>query len=70
MQVFEAVHVLELGFGAQLSFTTATQAYISVTTKRTLFHGAVRNTNRQVNLAKLLHEQTSLFRRAQIWLRY
>ena len=70
VKVLEGVHVLELGFGAQLSRATATQGNVAVATQRAFFHRAVGNANGQINLAKLLHKQTGFFGRTKIGLSY
>ena len=64
VKILEGVHVLELGLGAQLRLATATQAHVTIATQRSLFHRAIGNADREIDLAQLLHEQTRLFGRA------
>ena len=57
VEVLEAVHVLELGLHAELLCPAAAQAHVAVAAHGALFHRAVGDAQRQVDLAQLLHEQ-------------
>ena len=68
VEVLEAVHVLELGLHAELLCPAAAQAHVAVAAHGALFHRAVGDAQRQVDLAQLLHEQARLLGRAQVGL--
>ena len=66
VEVLEAVHVLELGLGAELGRATAAQAHVAIAAQAALLHRAIGDPDGQVDLAQLLHEQARLLGRAQI----
>ena len=69
MKILEGIHVLELGLRTQLRLASTAQAHVTIAAKRSFFHRAVRDSDCQIDLTQLLHEQTGFFGCAQIRLR-
>ena len=68
VEVFEGVHVLELGLYAELGRPAAAQADVAVAAHGAFLHRAVGDADGEEDLVQLLHEQARFLGRAQVGL--